>query len=309
MKHNNLQNYIIAPITVIAFFSVVSIISWLAGDNFMSIINYIYIGLFASLGMLLFAKLSPKKKLRGRKISMFAIGGLLFLAMGVMGRIDGQIEGFFFYGLAGITAGTVMHYLIAKIIGPLFINRGWCGWGCWSMMIFDLFPYKRSDGRLPAKFGWIRYLHFALSLSMVLLLWYGFQYSISREKWDIAGMYWFLGGNAFYYALGISMILWLKDNRAFCKYICPVTVILKASSSFSILRIKGNKELCKECDACVKTCPMNIRISDYVQAGIRVLSSECTMCLSCISTCSSGSLRASLGFDVAGKSQLVVKGE
>lgn len=128
MKNNNLSNYLTAPITVFIFFSAVSLIAWLLGDDLFAIINYMYIGLFAILGMLLYATLPKKKKLRGRKISMFAIGLVLFLAMGVLGRINGQLEGFFFYSLAGIFAGTVSHYLIANIIGPIFLNRGWRGW-------------------------------------------------------------------------------------------------------------------------------------------------------------------------------------
>jgi polyferredoxin len=307
MKRDKLRNYIIAPLTVVTFFSLVSVITWSAGENFLTIINYIYIGLFASLGMFLYAKLPKNKKLRARRISMFAIGLLLFLAMGVMGRIDGQLEGFFFYGLAGITAGTVSHYLIAKIIGPIFLNRGWCGWGCWTIMILDLFPYKRSDGRLNEKFGWIQYLHFALSLGLVLLLWFGLDYSVSRQQWDITGMYWFLGGNIVYYAIGISLVLLLKDNRAFCKYVCPVSVFLKASGTFSLLRIKGTSKLCDSCDACTKTCPMNIRIPDYILAGKRVLSTECVMCLTCINTCPTGALKASLGFDISGISILQQK--
>lgn len=284
-----------------AFFSLVSLITWSAGENILTIIYFISIGFFASLGMVLFAKLPKNKKTRARRFSMFAIGLLLFLAMGVMGRIDGQLEGFFFYGLAGVTAGTVSHYLIAKIIGPIFLNRGWCGWGCWTVMILDLFPYQRSAGRLPEKFGWIRYMHFVLSLGLVLLLWFGFDYSISSQQWDIAGMYWFLGGNAVYYGIGIGLVLLLKDNRAFCKYVCPVSVFLKASSTFSLLRIKGEKALCDNCGACTKTCPMNIRIPEYILAGQRVLSTECVICLTCISSCPTDALTASLGFDIGGK--------
>ncbi|TAK60051.1 MAG: 4Fe-4S ferredoxin [Bacteroidetes bacterium] len=301
------RNYIMAPIAVLFFFSLVSLVTWLAGENFLTIINYIYIGIFASLGMVLYAKLPKRKKNRGRKISMYAIGGLLFLVMGVLGRIDGQIEGFFFYILAGITAGTVSHYLVAKIIGPVFLNRGWCGWGCWTIMILDVFPYKRSDGRLPEKFGWIRYLHFAMSFGLVLLLWFGFDYGISNQKWDIAGMYWFLGGNIVYYGIGIGLVLLLKDNRAFCKYVCPVSVIIKSSSVFSLLRIKGKSSLCDHCNACTATCPMNIRIPDYIVAGQRVVSTECVMCLTCINTCPTGALEASFGFDLGGKELLQPK--
>ena len=48
-------------------------------------------------------------------------------------------------------------------------------------------------------------------------------------------MFWmFLTGNAFYYIAGITLALIFKDNRAFCKYLCPVTVFLKPMSYFSL---------------------------------------------------------------------------
>jgi len=297
MKTDKMKNYLVAPLMILAYFGLVSVISLAAGEGIFTVINYIYVGFFASLGMYLYAKFPKKKKTRARRISMFAIGGLLFLAMGVMGRIDGQLEGFFFYGLAGITAGTVSHYIIAKIIGPFFLNRGWCGWGCWTIMILDLFPYKRTERKLPEKFGWIRYAHFVFSLVLVMILWFGFDYSISREKWDIAGMYWFLGGNTIYSVIGISLVLFLKDNRAFCKYVCPVSIFLQLSSRISLLRIKGEKELCDECDACNKTCPMNIPITYYILSEKRVLSSECVMCLTCINSCPTNAISVSIGLD------------
>ena len=42
----------------------------------------------------------------------------------------------------------------------------------------------------------------------------------------------FLAGNAVYYISGIVLAFVLKDNRAFCKYLCPVTVFLKPMSYF-----------------------------------------------------------------------------
>ena len=65
-----------------------------------------------------------------------------------------QIEGFFFYLLAGFYAGSVIHYLVAKIVGPLVFNRGWCGWACWTAMVLDLLPYKRNKrGPCAGKWG------------------------------------------------------------------------------------------------------------------------------------------------------------
>jgi len=56
-------------------------------------------------------------------------------------------------------------------------------------------------------------------------------------------MFWsFIAGNIIYYAVGIVMAFILKDNRAFCKYICPITVFLKTASYFSLLRVKADSK-------------------------------------------------------------------
>ena len=68
--------------------------------------------------------------------------------------------------------------------------------------------------------------------------------------------YAFIIGNIIYYLAGISLAILLKDNRAFCKYICPVTIFLKPASYFSYLRVK--------CDhgKCIEICPMNVNMLD-----------------------------------------------
>ena len=47
----------------------------------------------------------------------------------------------------------------------------------------------------------------------------------------------FLAGNVLYYIAGITLAFIFKDNRAFCKYLCPITVFLKPMSYFSLLRV------------------------------------------------------------------------
>ena len=41
-------------------------------------------------------------------------------------------------------------------------------------------------------------------------------------------------------------------------------------------------------------------IPDYTQNGQRVLSTECSLCQTCISTCSKDALKLSFGFDLGG---------
>ncbi len=102
-------------------------------------------------------------------------------------------------------------------------------------MVLDLLPYGKSEGRVLGKWGWLRYAHFALSLGLVLLLWFGFGYRVEANS--VTGVYWLLVGNALYYLVGIALALILEDNHAFCKYVCPIAVFLKATSRFSLLKV------------------------------------------------------------------------
>ena len=53
-------------------------------------------------------------------------------------------------------------------------------------------------------------------------------------------MWYTLIGNAVYYAVGIALAFAFRDNRAFCKYLCPITIFLKASSRFSLMRVEAD---------------------------------------------------------------------
>jgi polyferredoxin len=130
---------------------------------------------------------------------------------------------------------------------------------------------------------------------------------LGYRPWALAPLKWLLAGNLLYYAAGIALAYALKDNRAFCKYLCPVPVLMKLGSRFAFLKVSGAKESCTECMACVKVCPMDIRIPDYVMAGQRVLSTECILCNTCVSACPAGSLNVSWGFDLGGRERLQLR--
>jgi ferredoxin-type protein NapH len=207
-----------------------------------------------------------------------------------------QLEGFFYYILAGFFAGSVIHYLVAKIAGPIVFNRGWCGWACWTAMVLDLLPYRRNRReRRAGRWDYLRYAHFILSLGLVLVLWVGMNYRIQERS--MVELYWLIGGNVLYYAIGVVLAYTLQDNRAFCKYICPITVLQKITSRFALLKIAGDAEKCNDCGACDKMCPMDIRVSEYVLSEKRVLSTECILCFECVNVCAKGALHTSFGFD------------
>jgi polyferredoxin len=145
----------------------------------------------------------------------------------------------------------------------------------------------------------LRYAHFAASLLLVVILWFAFGYRDGALGWG--GLTWFAAGLGLYYVVGVALAFALKDNRAFCKYVCPLAVLLKAGSRYALLKIAGEAGKCDECQVCVELCPMNIRIPDYILKGERVLSTECTLCQTCINHCPHDALKLSFGLDVGGK--------
>ena len=80
-----------------------------------------------------------------------------------------QIEGFWYYLFTGVFEAATIHYAVAKIFGPLLFGRGWCGYACWTAMILDLLPYKTPKAPRK-KFGFVRYIAFALSFLFVASL-------------------------------------------------------------------------------------------------------------------------------------------
>jgi polyferredoxin len=198
----------------------------------------------------------------------------------------------------------VTHYMIAKIFGPLLFGRLWCGWACWTVMVLDLLLFKRPAGRLPGRWGWVRYLHFGVSLALVLF--HVFIFDFRDGTAGMAAVIWFIVGNLLYYAAGIVLAHRLKDNHAFCKYVCSVSAPLKVTSRFSLLKIGPGSGQCNDCDACEKMCPMDVRISDYILNNERVLSTECSLCQTCITVCAKDALELSFGFDLGGKDLLRV---
>lgn len=95
--------------------------------------------------------------------------------------------------------------------------------------------------------------------------------------------YSFIIGNVLYYATGIILAIAFKDNRAFCKYICPITVFLKPMSRFSLTRIKCDESKCIKCGKCRKVCPMDVDVTD--NTGKRKNGTECILCMECVKKC------------------------
>jgi polyferredoxin len=145
-------------------------------------------------------------------------------------------------------------------------------------MILDLLPYKTSSQQKRKNLGWLRVLTFSISLVFVATL-FLLQIPGLEHIMFIA----FIAGNIIYYAAGITLAFLLKDNRAFCKYLCPITVFLKPMSYFSLIRIKPDETKCVHCDRCSQVCPMEVDVMD--PSRNRKNGTECILCLECVKNC------------------------
>ena len=169
-KSNFQFKNLIVPLVVMLAFVGLGLWGFLASGYTQPLIMFGYIGTALGVGLGLYATLPKKQKTIGRRLTLFLVGLFLLLYAIFMGHENSQLEGAIFGLLTGVIQMGVIHYAIAKIFGPLLFGRIWCGWACWTVMVLDLLPFKRPAGRLPGKWGWLRYLHFGLSLSLVLAL-------------------------------------------------------------------------------------------------------------------------------------------
>lgn len=260
-------------IIIWAFFELVAVILYLTTKNLFYLLNFSYIGTCITVGSYLFMNNIKY----ARNVVQFAVGLYMLIYLGIISNENMQIEGFWYYLFLGVFEAAVIHYLVAKIIGPIIFGRGWCGYACWTGMILDLLPYKVPKEKRK-KLGFIRYITFSLSFIFVAILFiFKFDNLSNIIFWA------FIIGNVIYYITGISLAFIFKDNRAFCKYICPITIFLKPASYFALIRVKRDKDKCINCKKCIKSCPMNVDMLDNSRK--RKNATECILCNNCVRNC------------------------
>lgn len=261
------------PIILLAVFETVAVTLWLTLGNIFYLFNFSYIGVSVALGVFLYVR----KYKHARRITQLLVGLYMLVYLGIISNENMQIEGFWYYLFTGVFEAATIHYAVAKIFGPLIFGRGWCGYACWTAMVLDFLPYKTPQ-RPRKKLGRIRYITFAVSLVFVAALFLSHVGNIERI------MFWsFIIGNVLYYAVGIILAFAFKDNRAFCKYICPITVFLKPMSYFALFRITCDKSKCVSCGKCKKVCPMDVDMTDNSRK--RKNGTECILCFECTKEC------------------------
>ena len=244
-----------------------------------------WIGFSITVGMLIQNQLKGKKKILGRKVSILMIMPCLLIFIPVINHENFQLEGVVLIVLVGLFGKGFIHYAIAKIFGPLIWGRGFCGWACWTAAILDWLPVGKRKKNVNPQWKHLRFIILLLSIAIPVYLVFVLNYNVWEDYISRKEMMWMFVGNGIYYALAIPLAFWLKDQRAFCKYLCPVSLVMIPTSKISAITIKPTGEQCIECGQCNKVCPMDIDVMGYISAGKKVTHAECILCTDCQAVC------------------------
>ncbi|HVN19411.1 MAG TPA: 4Fe-4S binding protein [Dongiaceae bacterium] len=266
------------------------------------------LGLSLGPGLTYYAGVATGRKQAARRIVLLT-GGLSIMAFGLLGRVNLDLEGFFMLLFLGTAGAAIGHTLVTVIVGPLFFGRFLCGWGCWRGMLLEQLPVAHGAGRRGGVWNVIPYFGLAVSvgaaaLSVFVLRQYPGGTPGAMHSGSVRAI---MVGFAVYYLASIGMAFAMRDQRAFCKYLCPSGVILGFTSRTSILKMTADRSLCNACSACSKICPMDIDVAHFAERGERVLSGQCILCQRCAHACPTDALRLTAGFDRAGERAFMLR--
>jgi ferredoxin-type protein NapH len=230
---------------------------------------------------------APAARKQRRRWLAMAAGGLGILLFSLIDAVNLDIDGFFELLILGTAGAAIGHTMVTTIIGPLIFGRILCGWGCWRAMVLECLPVGKGSGRRKGVWVWTPFVGVIVSFAAAAMFVMASGHLRGSSVWSVAA------GVAVYYVAAITLALTLRDQRAFCKYLCPTGFILRWTSRPALFHVSAQAEVCNGCEVCTKVCPMDIPVAAYVKMGTRIGKGNCILCQRCVEICPTGALKTS----------------
>jgi aldehyde:ferredoxin oxidoreductase/ferredoxin len=169
----------------------------------------------------------------------------------------------------------------ATLVLTLVLGRVWCGWVCPVGTVLYWVRFKGVKGQAARLRTWwrtIKYILLFLVLAFALLGLLGPVTDWMNENRVTTGIIVLI-------LLATTVGLNTVVDLFWCRYLCPVGGLIALLSRFAPMRhiVRAH---CNDCSVCVDACPM-----DAIDArqGFVGDPSECTVCIDCMTACSSSS--------------------
>lgn len=197
--------------------------------------------------------------------------------------------------LQKIYSGTLILFGITVIVAILF-RRSFCGLLCPFGALQEFFGkigtflFKKRP-LIPEKIDKpLRFLKYLILGLTVYMAWYtgglwmspydpyvayghitNVADSISEDPLAIIG----------FILLAVSLLGSIIYDRFFCKYLCPMGALYGIIGKLSFTKVVRNPNVCINCNACTKACPVNIKVATEE----KITSAECINCNECVLAC------------------------
>ncbi len=208
-------------------------------------------------------------------------------------------------GLQAALGDKPFNWITLHVVGLLGLfgivaGRFACGWLCPFGYLQDgLHKIPSPKLRVPRVLEWGRYVTLVVLVIALPLLWVD-KDGYSTGPWfcklvcpagTLEGAVPLLATGAeqiperpYYLILKSSILVaflgWMvASKRPFCRVACPLGAIYGPLNRASVLRLKVDMTKCVKCNACQKSCPVDLRVYDDPDA------SGCVRCLSCRKAC------------------------
>jgi cytochrome c oxidase accessory protein FixG len=217
----------------------------------------------------------PFVSVSGNPFLRIDIAKMTFFLAGIPLRIDQ------FYLVLLVTLLSVLLFLLMTLV----LGRIWCGWLCPQTVFNDLQDLISQRFRTkisPAAGKIIEHLAALIIAKMIafnMFCWFMPPVEVARKLFDFRVHHFMIIAYILLTLFGYLNLILVK--RSFCRSYCPygrLQTAMMDAGTLNLAFLEETRSQCLHCNACVRTCPMDIDIRDGFQI-------ECIGCGRCIDAC------------------------